>query len=616
MKIKCLFFYKRQLFPLFLLAFLSSLLITCLFVGKDSFYASQEQAALEFDGDWELHYYLSTPSDKLPKHHILTQLTTDEIEGLPIVYSSNIKPFPIRLIKGRLPNKNEVVIESELAKRKQLHLGDSIGSYQIVGIVKNRSNLSIRRTLYAPLGKHTPTQVYANLVNPTLQASEDYELNQSLLENRYQLNPTLNLQAWIGSLLLLFLSFIMLRQSVGLCQQKLHRFEQATHYLGLNPIQWIIDIPLILGLFLGLVFALLTSWISFSTIHYLSFSIRPLHALILLIYISLLGLSPLHKRAFHFSFPSFKKECTHGYQLGWRLIRSGHLFTKYTFILLVNALFIFYASNLLHQYQTKAKQLMPNPHQVSGNITLQGIKGLETIQQMSQYLTKPFQLDLSGEAILDDASLPIQIKNQSEPALLTGSQDTVVILLYPLDFTIPITPVYQYSNELSFSISLNQAREWLKQYPNIYIHASFIENTTHPDQLSQQLESHTYAMGEVHIINHAKQAREIQKTLFSITFLCHLGAYLLTSCALIIFILLMIHFFQFLDPILATLHLLGMGHQTLLRTLGQWLFVPILLENTLMSFLVNPSLVPWLVIQILIILITLLLSIKKRLVQY
>lgn len=197
---------KKSYVLLLSILFLCTFLLTSLFVVKDSYDQYRINAAKSFDGDYDVKYttfaytqnkeYTDTYLDSLSYETPLPYVYKGTFDSL--VSTTNFSVYPIRLIEGKFPKSNEVLIHKKYQNKYKvqdtikLYSDQKSKEYTISGVYENLNNQLVNYSFYtATNSKKDAMYVYANLKDQSAIATlpvQDYELNSDMVVAKYHLN--------------------------------------------------------------------------------------------------------------------------------------------------------------------------------------------------------------------------------------------------------------------------------------------------------------------------------------------------------------------------------------------------------------------------------------------
>lgn len=197
---------KKSYVLLVSILFLCTFLLTSLFVVKDSYDLYRINAAKSFYGDYDVKYtayaytqnkeYTDTYLDSLSYETPMPYAYKGTFDSL--VSTTNFSVYPIRLIEGKYPKSNEVLIHKKY--QNEYKVGDTIKlysdqkskEYTISGVYENLNHQLVNYSFYtATNSKKDAMYVYANLKDKSAIATlpvQDYELNSDMVVAKYHLN--------------------------------------------------------------------------------------------------------------------------------------------------------------------------------------------------------------------------------------------------------------------------------------------------------------------------------------------------------------------------------------------------------------------------------------------
>lgn len=197
---------KKSYVLLFSILFLCTFLLTSLFVVKDSYDLYRINAAKGFYGDYDVKYtahaytqnkeYTDTYLDSLSYETPMPYEYKGTFDSL--VSTTNFSVYSIRLIEGKYPKSNEVLIHKKYQNKYKV--GDTIKlysdqkskEYTISGVYENQNNQLVNYSFYTTTNsKKDVMYVYANLKDKSAIATlpvQDYELNSDMVVAKYHLN--------------------------------------------------------------------------------------------------------------------------------------------------------------------------------------------------------------------------------------------------------------------------------------------------------------------------------------------------------------------------------------------------------------------------------------------
>ena len=243
---------KKSYVLLLSILFLCTFLLTSLFVVKDSYDQYRINAAKSFDGDYDVKYtthaytqnkeYTDTYLDSLSYETPLPYAYKGTFDSL--VSTTNFSVYPIRLIEGKFPKSNEVLIHKKYQNKYKvqdtikLYSDQDSKVYTISGVYENLNNQLVNYSFYtATNSKKDAMYVYANLKDKSAIATlpvQDYELNSDMVVAKYHLNVEYEN---IFKFLILFMSvccFLFVYSVLSVHLKKKKAFYDQLYILGMN----------------------------------------------------------------------------------------------------------------------------------------------------------------------------------------------------------------------------------------------------------------------------------------------------------------------------------------------------------------------------------------------
>lgn len=243
---------KKSYVLLLSILFLCTFLLTSLFVVKDSYDLYRINAAKSFYGDYDVKYtvyaytqnkeYTDTYLDSLSYETPMPYVYKGTFDSL--VSTTNFSVYPIRLIEGKYPKSNEVLIHKKYQNKYKV--GDTIKlysdqkskEYTISGVYENLNNQLINYSFYTSThSKKDAMYVYANLKDKSAIATlpvQDYELNSDMVVAKYHLNVEYEN---IFKFMILFMSvccFLFVYSVLSVHLKKKKAFYDQLYILGMN----------------------------------------------------------------------------------------------------------------------------------------------------------------------------------------------------------------------------------------------------------------------------------------------------------------------------------------------------------------------------------------------
>ena len=243
---------KKSYVLLFSILFLCTFLLTSLFVVKDSYDLYRINAAKGFYGDYDVKYtahaytqnkeYTDTYLDSLSYETPMPYEYKGTFDSL--VSTTNFSVYSIRLIEGKYPKSNEVLIHKKYQNKYKV--GDTIKlysdqkskEYTISGVYENQNNQLVNYSFYTTTNsKKDVMYVYANLKDKSAIATlpvQDYELNSDMVVAKYHLNAEYEN---IFKFLILFMSiccFLFIYSVLSVHLKKKKAFYDQLYILGMN----------------------------------------------------------------------------------------------------------------------------------------------------------------------------------------------------------------------------------------------------------------------------------------------------------------------------------------------------------------------------------------------
>lgn len=243
---------KKSYVLLFSILFLCTFLLTSLFVVKDSYDLYRINAAKSFYGDYDVKYttfaytqnkeYTDTYLDSLSYETPMPYAYKGTFDSL--VSTTNFSVYPIRLIEGKYPKSNEVLIHKKYQNKYKvqdtikLYSDQDSKVYTISGVYENLNNQLVNYSFYtATNSKKDAMYVYANLKDKSAIATlpvQDYELNSDMVVAKYHLNVEYEN---IFKFLILFMSvccFLFVYSVLSVHLKKKKAFYDQLYILGMN----------------------------------------------------------------------------------------------------------------------------------------------------------------------------------------------------------------------------------------------------------------------------------------------------------------------------------------------------------------------------------------------
>ena len=243
---------KKSYVLLVSILFLCTFLLTSLFVVKDSYDLYRINTAKSFYGDYDVKYttfaytqnkeYTDTYLDSLSYETPLPYAYKGTFDSL--VSTTNFSVYPIRLIEGKYPKSNEVLIHKKYQNKYKvqdtikLYSDQKSKEYTISGVYENLNNQLVNYSFYtATNSKKDAMYVYANLKDKSAIATlpvQDYELNSDMVVAKYHLNIEYEN---IFKFLILFMSvccFLFVYSVLSVHLKKKKAFYDQLYILGMN----------------------------------------------------------------------------------------------------------------------------------------------------------------------------------------------------------------------------------------------------------------------------------------------------------------------------------------------------------------------------------------------
>ncbi len=591
---KYISFYRKTYIPFILILFCSTFLLSSLYIAKDSYDAYNLNATIEFYGNYDikgsLYDYQSNKTDKLTivNYESSTYITSQE----SITYATNLDVYPIQIIKGKMPKRNQIILHEKF--KKKYKIGQSYHGYTISGFYNNLNPELVNSTAYVKINsKKDAMTFYAFVKNKEdlSTLSERYEVNENLVQSKYHLNTSFESLFLIFYLIITLYCFLLIYSAL-----KLHHKKQANtfHRLRLlafsnNQItKWIL-IEYTTIFIISVLISLLTSiglWFFLTNlpIHSyipLRFNLEPIHLFVLILsLICIYVLSILlilfkqqrkEKNVFHFKKIQFKTV-----SISPRLILLDSIRTGYGLILILliclSTSFVGLSNTMIQTWKEQINNNIQYEHEISATYNIFDHDQIPSFISKCNKIVKgtknDFNYTINSQAFIGQNEIETQITSGDHFVLTNADSSAVTIKLLKVgQETIDTIYINELENKATDSeetilyIPKSKVQEWLNTYPDTYLTGSLWINTNASNKIYSRLKAISLSSeDEIYIINHEADAQTIQNSLHLI-FLFIYGFY-----AIVIITCIFVSYCQISQYVLSRkkeielMHTLGISH--------------------------------------------------------
>ena len=269
LSIKYIHAHKKMFFPFIIIVFLSSFLLTSIYVVKDSYDLYNLQINEKRFGKWDFSYSPQALSSFYPDELKFIQTNTDtimyedsiayqpktanhSIPGYSFKAVSAFDVLPIIMLEGTYPtNGNEIMINTSFMEQNKLKIGNNltfqnedgeIKKYTITGTYKNYANFQIP-DFYTYLENKTEAfTIYANAKDKSTllqlfnMMGENPELvlqiNTFVTNTKYHLNEKFEFLYSTFTIFIYFCAFLFIFNSLHMYIKKKESYLQQLFTLG------------------------------------------------------------------------------------------------------------------------------------------------------------------------------------------------------------------------------------------------------------------------------------------------------------------------------------------------------------------------------------------------
>lgn len=515
---------KKSYVLLFSILFLCTFLLTSLFVVKDSYDLYRINAAKGFYGDYDVKYtahaytqnkeYTDTYLDSLSYETPMPYEYKGTFDSL--VSTTNFSVYPIRLIEGKYPKSNEVLIHKKYQNKYKV--GDTIKlysdqkskEYTISGVYENQNNQLVNYSFYTTTNsKKDVMYVYANLKDKSAIATlpvQDYELNSDMVVAKYHLNAEYEN---IFKFLILFMSiccFLFIYSVLSVHLKKKKAFYDQLYILGMNKkkirLYMIKEYTLLFTLiecmgigFTLLLWGLFLKWIQMNlpfSLHISKYHLCILLLILFIQYIFAFGLSLVRPK--HYFFRKFNISNLSIIET----MRNGNgLFIA--LIVAMNSMFICVSMQSLTSWIQTNQQEVQYEHDVSATFNIFDHTLIPEFIEESKEILKSYEHEfnytIQCDANINNEQIETKVTDEYNDFVLSNSyEDNIRLHLYKqggelidvLDLSVE-EHTNSGDNKVLY-IPESKVMEWLNSYPDTFITGDLWVNTKQPVLLKKKLD--------------------------------------------------------------------------------------------------------------------------------
>lgn len=544
---KYIHFYKKSYIPLFLILLSSTFLLSSLYIAKDSYDNYNLNAAIAFNGNYDVKCSLyDYKKNKVDTLSILNYETNEYINSQEsITFATNLDVYPIQVIKGKRPKKNQILLHSKYTKKYKI--GQSYHGYKISGFYKNLNTELVNSTAYVHTNsKKDAMTIYANVNNKeTLNLLGDlYTINENVVQYKYHLNTSFEYAFIIFYILVTLYCFVLNYNGFNLHYKKQQPTFKQLHTLAFSKkqlVKWILIEYTSIYLF-SFLFSFILSiglWnlllhLPFDTLIPLSFSITPVHVLLLTISMfAIYGLSLFlilrkEKRS-QFQKYRFKKYRLNCIPIKRRIILLDSIRTQYSIILVflftISLSFIFISNSMIQSWSKQVNTNIEYKHAITATYNIFNHEKISNfISECNQILkgTKhSFNYTINCQAYIGQEEIETRTTNKKEYILTNTSSNYVMLKLLKVGqetidtiYINDVKNVSTSSNKTILYIPENKMEEWLDTYPQSYLTGDLWTNTS---TVASQLNSISLSStDEFYVMNYEQDAKTIKNSLMMI----------------------------------------------------------------------------------------------------
>ena len=544
---KYIHFYKKEYVPILLTVFFSSLLLTSLFISKDSYDNYNFNLSKELYGNYDvkvsLYDYKENKIEGLTILNYENSIHTED--GTNLTFFTNLDVYPIQIIQGTSGKNNEILLHKKY--KNKYKIGDTFEGYTISGFYKNLNAEIVNDTAYLKsTDKKSCMYIYANVRSKDILNSlpETYEINQNLVTTKYHLNTAFENAFTLFYILITLYCFLFVYHAFYLHLSKKEETFNKLHNLGISYKQlskmiWIENVYLYVpAFFISFIFSIALWYIilhlPFHLLIPLKFSITKIHCLILIlsilstyilsIFFSLQKSKRKHKQNLHFRKLNLRIFPTSTQLVILDLLRSGYGILL-ILLLCFSTSFIGVSNSMIHMWKAQINDEISYKHDISANFDIFDHSSisyfLDSCSTILKDTTHEFNYSINCLA-LDSHQNEIEIKviNENKYILENSDSNTIAIrILKKGQETIDTIYVdvdkhiVSKSKTITLYVPKAEMMEWFNTYPDSYLTGSLWVNTKNPSAIYSKLNDITISQeDEFYLVDNNSDAQIIQNS--------------------------------------------------------------------------------------------------------
>lgn len=515
---------KKSYVLLFSILFLCTFLLTSLFVVKDSYDLYRINAAKSFYGDYDVKYttfaytqnkeYTDTYLDSLSHETPMPYAYKGTFDSL--VSTTNFSVYPIRLIEGKYPKSNEVLIHKKYQNKYKvqdtikLYSDQKSKEYTISGVYENLNNQLVNYSFYtATNSKKDAMYVYANLKDKSAIATlpvQDYELNSDMVVAKYHLNVEYEN---IFKFMILFMSvccFLFVYSVLSVHLKKKKAFYDQLYILGMNKkkirLYMVKEYTLLFALiecmgigFTLLLWGLFLKWIQMNlpfSLHISKYHLCILLLILFVQYIFAFGLSLVRPKHYF-----FRKLNISNLSIVETMRNGNGLFIA--LIVAMSSMFICVSMQSLTSWIQTNQQEVQYEHDVSATFNIFDHTLIPEFIEESKEILKSyehgFNYTIQCDANINNEQIETKVTDEYNDFVLSNSyEDNIRLHLYKqggelidvLDLSVE-EHINSGDNKVLY-IPESKVTEWLNTYPDTFITGDLWVNTKQSSLLKKKLD--------------------------------------------------------------------------------------------------------------------------------
>lgn len=606
---------KKSYVLLVSILFLCTFLLTSLFVVKDSYDLYRINAVKSFYGDYDVKYtayaytqnkeYTDTYLDSLSYETPMPYAYKGTFDSL--VSTTNFSVYPIRLIEGKYPKSNEVLIHKKY--QNEYKVGDTIKlysdqkskEYTISGVYENLNNQLVNYSFYtATNSKKDAMYVYANLKDKSAIATlpvQDYELNSDMVVAKYHLNVEYEN---IFKFMILFMSvccFLFVYSVLSVHLKKKKAFYDQLYILGMNKkkirLYMIKEYTLLFALiecmgigFTLLLWGLFLKWIQLNLPFSLNISKYHLCILLLILfvqYIFAFGLSLVRPKHYF-----FRKLNISNLSIVETMRNGNGLFIA--LIVAMSSMFMCVSMQSLTSWIQTNQQEVQYEHDVSATFNIFDHTLIPEFIEESKEIFKSYEHEfnytIQCDANINNEQIETKVTDEYNDFVLSNSyEDNIRLHLYKqggelidvLDLSVE-EHINSGDNKVLY-IPESKVMEWLNTYPDTFITGDLWVNTKQSSLLKKKLDHIQLSRrDDFYVVDNKTNAKNLAEIMNMCQKIVQFYQFILMITSIVIVYMQLYQYFYSHKNEYDLLHTIGMSYKRICRmyTVKLLVFITIL----------------------------------------